>query len=130
VPNQLCGGAARAVDQRSGAGRKRLKSGDGAVDPHAGEIRDGYGALLAAIGRRNRGRHRLPKRGRRNRCRQRYDQKEIPPLQSHPLLPFSSSSSRSYSIISSARSRIDGGTASSSALAVLRFTAISNFVGN
>src|SRR6266566_6300061 len=36
----------------------------------------------------------------------------------------------SYSITSSARSRIDGGTARPSALAVLRFTTISNFVGN
>src|SRR5262249_13335389 len=35
-----------------------------------------------------------------------------------------------HSITSSARSRIDGGTARPSALAVLRFTAISNFVGN
>ena len=35
-----------------------------------------------------------------------------------------------YSITSSARSRIDGGTARPSALAVLRFRTISNFVGN
>ena len=35
-----------------------------------------------------------------------------------------------YSITSSARSRIDGGMASPSALAVLRFTAVSNFTGN
>jgi hypothetical protein len=35
-----------------------------------------------------------------------------------------------YSITSSARTRIDGGTARPSALAVLRFTIISNFVGN
>jgi hypothetical protein len=34
------------------------------------------------------------------------------------------------SITSSARSRVDGGTARPSAVAVLRFTAISNFVGN
>ena len=36
----------------------------------------------------------------------------------------------SHSITSSARSRIDGGTASPSAVAVLRFTTISNLVGN
>jgi hypothetical protein len=36
----------------------------------------------------------------------------------------------SYSMISSARSRIDCGTVSPSDLAVLRFTAISSFVGN
>jgi hypothetical protein len=36
----------------------------------------------------------------------------------------------SYSITSSARSRIDGGIARPSAVAVLRFTTISNFVGN
>src|SRR6516162_7938316 len=47
IPEQLCDGAPRAVDQRSGARRQRLKAGDGAVDPHAGEIRDGCGALLA-----------------------------------------------------------------------------------
>src|SRR5262249_46000533 len=35
-----------------------------------------------------------------------------------------------HSITSSARSRIDGGTARPSAFAVLRFTTISNFVGN
>jgi hypothetical protein len=35
-----------------------------------------------------------------------------------------------YSITSSARTRIDGGIASPSALAVLRFTTISNLVGN
>src|SRR6516165_1705553 len=35
-----------------------------------------------------------------------------------------------YSITSSARSSIDGGMARPSALAVLRFTTISNFVGN
>jgi hypothetical protein len=35
-----------------------------------------------------------------------------------------------YSITSSARSRIDGGTASPSALALLRFTATSNLVGS
>ena len=34
-----------------------------------------------------------------------------------------------YSITSSARSRIDGGTARPSAVAVLRFTTTSNFVG-
>jgi hypothetical protein len=34
-----------------------------------------------------------------------------------------------YSITSSARSRIDGGMARPSAVAVLRFTTISNFVG-
>jgi hypothetical protein len=36
----------------------------------------------------------------------------------------------SYSITSSARSKIDCGTVSPSTLAVLRFTTISNFVGN
>ena len=35
-----------------------------------------------------------------------------------------------YSITSSARTRIDRGTSRPSALAVLRFTAISNLVGN
>ena len=35
-----------------------------------------------------------------------------------------------YSITSSARSRIDGGMARPSAVAVLRFTTISNFVGS
>jgi hypothetical protein len=35
-----------------------------------------------------------------------------------------------YSITSSARSRIDGGTARPSALAALRFTTISNLVGS
>ena len=35
-----------------------------------------------------------------------------------------------YSITSSARSKIDGGTARPSALAVLRFMTIWNFVGN
>ena len=46
-------------------------------------------------------------------------------------LPFGpSSGARSYSITSSARSRIDGGIASPSALAVFRFRTISNLVGN
>jgi hypothetical protein len=69
IPEQLCNGAPRAVDQRSGTRRQRLKAGDGAVDPHPGEIREGCGAFLAAIGWRNRGRYRLPKGGRRSRCR-------------------------------------------------------------
>ena len=37
---------------------------------------------------------------------------------------------RRYSMTSSARSRIDGGTARPSALAVLRFTTISNLTGS
>jgi hypothetical protein len=41
-----------------------------------------------------------------------------------------SDNSNHHSITSSARSRIDGGTARPRALAVLRFTAISNFVGS
>jgi len=45
--------------------------------------------------------------------------------------PFrSTGGSRAYSMTSSARSMIDGGTARPSALAALRFTTISNFVGN
>src|SRR5712675_302954 len=50
IPEQLCDGTPRPVDQRSGTRRQRLKAGDGAVDPHASEIRDGCGAFLAAIG--------------------------------------------------------------------------------
>jgi hypothetical protein len=43
--------------------------------------------------------------------------------------PTPAINSRRHSITSSARSRINGGTARSSALAVLRFRTISNFLG-
>src|SRR5215468_5979415 len=58
--------------------------------PDAGKIRDGCGALVAATGWTNR--HRLPEGGRRRRCCQSHDQKEIPPLQIHAFLPFSRAS--------------------------------------
>ena len=52
------------------------------------------------------------------------------PVELHWLVPLVPVCGTLYSITSSARSIIDGGTARPSALAVLRFTAISNFVGN
>src|SRR6267154_912060 len=58
------------------------------MHPEPREIRDGFGAFLAAIGWPNRGRHRLSEGGRRSRCRQCHDQKEIPSLSIHALLPF------------------------------------------
>ena len=58
------------------------------MTPHAGEIRDGCGALCIASGQPSCRRHRLRQGGRRSRCHRCQQQKEFP-LPVHVHLPFS-----------------------------------------